>query len=158
MVTPESFVVQGEAAESDDDESNTNYKVTIVDGEAPESDEEIASFSNLPSVNHMGARFKPNHSPLSSPIRIRSVEESLLHKKLCERNLSLWNSLNALIQSTVSGTSKKLIATDQLLVQSQVTLQTASRTIKKVNETTAEVADKFKSIVDGNFIPPITLS
>lgn len=60
MANPESFVVQGEAAESDDDEVsendpdsegrilkllcfnfqvNTNYKVTIVDGEAPESDE-----------------------------------------------------------------------------------------------------------------------
>lgn len=31
----------------------------------------------------MGAHFKQNYSPLSSPLRIRTVEESLLHKKLC---------------------------------------------------------------------------
>lgn len=83
---------------------------------------------------------------------------SIFCLQLGERNLSLWNSLNSLIQSTVSSTSKRLIATDQLLVQSQVTLQTASKTIKKVNETTAEVTDKFKAIVSGNFIPAITLS
>lgn len=140
---------------------------------------EIASFSNLPSVNYVGEHLKQNYSPLASPLRIRTVEESLLHKKLCksltfmflfdeiirtisihlgERNLSLWNNLNSFIQSTVSSTSKRLIATDQLLVQSQVTLQTAAKTIKKMNETTAEVTDRFKSIVSGNFIPPITLS
>lgn len=77
---------------------------------------------------------------------------------LGERNLSLWNNLNSFIQSTVSNTSHRLIATDQLLVQSQVTLQTASKTIKKINESTTEVADKFKAIVNGNFIPPITFS
>lgn len=141
---------------------------------------EIASFSNLPSVPYSGAHLKQNYSPHSSPIRIRTVEESLLHKKLCnfefvtlnyhclicslcnffhlgERNLSLWNSLNTFIQSTVASTSKRLIAADQLLVQSQVTLQTASKTIKKANETTVELTDKFKSIVNGNFIPPINL-
>lgn len=51
----------------------------------------------------------------------------------------------------------RLIATDQLLVQSQVTLQTASKTIKKANETTAELTEKFKSVVNENFIPKITL-
>ncbi|KAJ6636346.1 Biogenesis of lysosome-related organelles complex 1 subunit 3 [Pseudolycoriella hygida] len=119
---------------------------------------EIASFSNISSVKYVGTQLKPNYSPLASPIRIRTVEESLLHKKLCECNLSLWNSLNSFIQSTVSSTSKKLIATDQLLVQSQVTLQTASKTIKKINDTTVELTSKFKSIVNGNFIPPLTLS
>lgn len=75
--------------------------------------------------------------------------------RLGERNLSLWNNLHSFIQSTVANTSKRLIDCDQLLVQSQVTLQTASKTIKKANETTAELTDKFKAIVNGNFIPPI---
>lgn len=87
------------------DTTNCKHGVRIVDGEAPESDEgmncswyltvshnlfvpisEIASFSNLPSVNYMGAHLKPNYSPLASPLRIRTVEESLLHKKLCMPN------------------------------------------------------------------------
>lgn len=73
-----------------------------------------------------------------------------------EKNKSLWNDLNHMIQSSALTASKQLIASDQLLIKSQMTLQTASTTIKKINSNTNEMFGVLQNILAENFIPEIT--
>lgn len=64
-------------------------------------------------------------------------------------------NLNAFIQSAVGSASKQLLAADQTLVQSQLTLQTVSRTIKQVIDTSAVVRDKSNDILSAKFLSEI---
>lgn len=59
------------------------------------------------------------------------------------------------MQSTVVTASSQIIAAEQLLVQSQVRLQVASRTIKQANETAEQILINCRNILSDNFLPDI---
>lgn len=67
----------------------------------------------------------------------------------------LWHHLNQCVQSTVVTASSQIIATEQLLIQSQMTLQAASRLIKQANETADHIKIKCNDILTAEFLPEI---
>lgn len=81
----------------------------------------------------------------------------MLQRLLVERNRSFWDHLNTFLQTTVVTASSQTLATEQLLVQSQVKLQAASRTIKQANEMADQVLGKCKDILTSNFLPDVTI-
>ncbi|KAG8227034.1 hypothetical protein J437_LFUL013821 [Ladona fulva] len=140
-------VVAGEAPESDSEEeikskvqdtkgnTLTNPQGIVVAGEAPESDEEnedagsvsscasVASASSSASQNvkqASGRRSKGNEGPKYN---------SLLHKKLRERNISLHRNILELTSNTIHNATKELNGINQGLLRSQVTLQEAATSL-----------------------------
>lgn len=53
--------------------------------------------------------------------------------------------------------SSKILAAEELLVQSQLTIQAASRSIKQANDTADQVLVKCQDILTSEFLPDITI-
>lgn len=76
---------------------------------------------------------------------------------LDNRNHSLWQHINAFIKSTVITASSQILAADQLLMKSQVTLQAASRAIVQANDAADSILNKCRDILSYDFLPEITI-
>lgn len=117
---------------------------------------EILAFSNVTLATALEATevFQPSPKMKRRPTNVNS---SVLQRLLVERNRLFWDHLNTFLQTTVVTASSQTLATEQLLVQSQVKLQAASRTIKHANEMADQVLGKCKDILTSNFLPDVTI-
>lgn len=61
------------------------------------------------------------------------------------------------MQNTVVTASSKILASEELLIQSQLKLQAASRSIKQANETADEVLAKCQDLIKDDFLPDINI-
>lgn len=157
-------------------------EATIYDGEAPESDDEILAFSSI----QLGKAHEVTEVYRPSPRRVRrepSEEMSVLQKMLgksqsnskflpdflktnifsvyfsfaVDRNHHFWHHLNQHMQSTVVTASSKILAAQELLIQSQLKLQAATRSIKQANETADQILIKCQDILSSDFLPDIDI-
>lgn len=151
---------------------------TVYQGEAPESDDEILAFSSikLGNAQELTEIYRP------SPRRIRrerSQEMSVLQKLLgksknhfccfqilekfpfsflsVDRNHQFWHHLNQHMQNTVVTASSKILAAQELLIQSQLKLQAATRSIKQAHETADQILIKCQDILSSDFLPDINI-
>lgn len=76
---------------------------------------------------------------------------------IVDRNHLFWHHLNQTVQNTVVTASSKILAAEELLIQSQLKLQAASRSIKKANETADQVLAKCQDILTSDFLPDIKI-
>ncbi|XP_055902461.1 biogenesis of lysosome-related organelles complex 1 subunit 3 [Eupeodes corollae] len=140
-----SLLVLGEASESEEE--------TIVDrpivyaravlGEAAESDEDV---------------YDKNDNKTSTESNQRTINHNeFFHKKLVESNIALWKSLNALIRNVVLSASKQLLSADQLLIKSQVSMQSALSSVKVSQTNVKQLKEKTEDILTANFIPEINI-
>ncbi|XP_031637395.1 uncharacterized protein LOC116349893 [Contarinia nasturtii] len=161
----EESVVQGEAIESDDEfeayqkisnyeHETSEYQGTVFSGEAPESDDEIFAFSNVKLGTDQNMT---ESSPTNHKRREPFEGNSVLQKILVDRNYSFWNNLNQTIQHTVVTASSQILAAEELLIQSQLKIQAASRSIKQANETADEILIKCQDILTSEFLPDIKI-
>lgn len=74
-----------------------------------------------------------------------------------ESNQMMWQHLNQCIQTAVVTASSQIIAAEQLLIQSQMKIQAASRSIKQANETTDQILIKCNDILTADFLPDIKI-
>lgn len=117
---------------------------------------EILTFSNVTLKTAVEVTEVFQASPKTKR-RPTNVESSVLQRLLVERNQSFWHRLNTLVRTTVVTASSQTLTTEQLLVQTQVKLQAASRTIKQANEMAYHVLSKCKDILTSNFLPDVTI-
>lgn len=61
------------------------------------------------------------------------------------------------MQSTVVTASSKILAAQELLIQSQLKLQAATRNIKQANETADQILIKCQDILSSDFLPDINI-
>lgn len=61
------------------------------------------------------------------------------------------------MQSTVVTASSKILAAQELLIQSQLKLQAATRSIKQANETADQILIKCQDILSSDFLPDINI-
>lgn len=61
------------------------------------------------------------------------------------------------VQNTVIMASSKILAAEELLIQSQLKLQAAGRSIKQANETADQVLAKINDILTSDFLPNINI-
>lgn len=117
---------------------------------------EILAFSNVTLATALEVTEIYHPSPKIQR-RPTNVNSSILQRLLVERNRSFWDHLNTFVQTTVVTASSQTLATEQMLVQSQVKLQAASRTIKQANEMADQVLNKCKDILTSNFLPDVNI-
>lgn len=61
------------------------------------------------------------------------------------------------MQNTVVTASSKILAAQELLIQSQLKLQAATRSIKQANETAEQILTKCQDILSSDFLPDINI-
>lgn len=61
------------------------------------------------------------------------------------------------MQSTVVTASSKILAAQELLIQSQLKLQAATRSIKQASETADQILTKCHDILSSDFLPDINI-
>lgn len=74
-----------------------------------------------------------------------------------ERNYLFWHHLNQTVQNTIVTASSKISAAEELLVQSHLKIQAASRSIKQANEIADQVLAKCQYILTSEFLPDINI-
>lgn len=61
------------------------------------------------------------------------------------------------MQNTVVTASSKILAAQELLIQSQLKLQAATRSIKQANDTADQILIKCQDILSSDFLPDINI-
>lgn len=74
-----------------------------------------------------------------------------------ENNLSIWRSLNMFAKNIVTSASKQLLATDQLLIKSQTSMQSVLVTLNQTQTNMKQLYDKTDAVFTTNFIPNINI-
>lgn len=74
-----------------------------------------------------------------------------------ENNLSIWRNLNMFAKNIVTSASKQLLATDQLLIKSQTSMQSVLVTLNQTQTNMKQLYDKTDAVFTTNFIPNINI-
>ncbi|XP_016944592.3 biogenesis of lysosome-related organelles complex 1 subunit 3 [Drosophila suzukii] len=136
-----SDLVSGEASESDE-ELQDKHKIFAaeVPGEASEEDDEdIYEQRTSSQVNNTASIYRNN----------------LLQRKLIENNIAIWRSLTAFTRSFVLSASKQLVTTDQMLIKSQVNLQSAHTSLQQAQKNAQELQSRVAVVMTSSFLPHI---
>ncbi|XP_013379794.1 biogenesis of lysosome-related organelles complex 1 subunit 3 [Lingula anatina] len=167
-------VVQGEASESDEDEevenimSSKHVRGVVVSGEASESEEEetdneFTNHQDLVPLNVDTSKSGDSlHGPITPKTRLIEKEElkydTLLHKKLRERNVSLRRSLVDTVHQVYVGGSKELKNTTLQLVKSQNAIQDVSHNLRLLTNDLFNLEDKIDIVLSCTLLPDINIS
>ncbi|EDV97616.1 biogenesis of lysosome-related organelles complex 1 subunit 3 [Drosophila grimshawi] len=133
-------LVRGEASESDEEQDRHKIFAAEVSGEATEEeDEDIYEQPSTPSVTASIYR------------------NNLLQCKLIESNIGICKALTALTRNFVVDASRQLLATDQMLIKSQVSLQSAHTALQQAQRNTSQLQARTASALTSSFLPTIQL-
>ncbi|XP_017041582.1 biogenesis of lysosome-related organelles complex 1 subunit 3 [Drosophila ficusphila] len=137
-------LVSGEASESDE-ELQDKHKIFAaeVSGEATEDDDEdiYEQQQRSSQVNNTASIYRNN----------------LLQRKLIENNIAIWKSLTAFTRSFVLNASKQLVTTDQMLIKSQLNLQSAHISLQQAQKNAQELQSRVSAVMTSSFLPHINI-
>ncbi|XP_071955287.1 uncharacterized protein [Antedon mediterranea] len=153
---------------------------TCVPGEAPETDDEEDRLSNL-SWEHEETKLQLNAFPVlkvepgpklnSSETdeklenlqkQVKNLErdlpkyDTLLHRKLRERNIALHRDMNEVISQAFQNARKDLSHSSQQLSRTQAVIQDACHTLRIFSNDLKSMEEKLDIIKGCNNIPKIT--
>ncbi|KAJ9600705.1 hypothetical protein L9F63_026158 [Diploptera punctata] len=176
------YIVLGEAPESDSEEevnvspvkssqvkqvTPNNPKGTIVVGEAPESDEEheddarsvgsISSAASVSSLTTLTSGIKRNKTTGKTKKPEEVKYNTLLHKRLRERNISLHKNIYDFAHQTVVSAARDLNLMNQQLVRSQVQLQEAATAMRILQSHLAQLQSKLAAVTSTPYLPNINI-
>ncbi|XP_066994157.1 biogenesis of lysosome-related organelles complex 1 subunit 3 [Anabrus simplex] len=179
MMERKQYVVIGEAPESDSEEEvnvstgvsvlqnkqrcgNSNSQGIIVVGEAPESDEEceedivsVSSVSSAASVSSTPTLSASTKNKISENSKDGAKYNTLLHKKLRERNISLHRNISEFIHNTTAAAARELNTTNQQLLRSQVQLQEAATSLHVFQTHLQQLSSKLAAVRSMSYLPRI---
>ncbi|XP_011190167.1 biogenesis of lysosome-related organelles complex 1 subunit 3 isoform X2 [Zeugodacus cucurbitae] len=136
-------LVRGEASESDE-ENHIKIFASEIPGEATESDEDLYEMKSQPlGTENLGteSRYKNN----------------LLQRKLIDNNIAIYKGMSLFVKNFITNVSKHLLNTDQLLIKSQVTMQSVLCSLKNSQVSMKQLHEKHKDIFTSNFVPDINV-
>ncbi|CAG2061472.1 unnamed protein product [Timema podura] len=84
-----------------------------------------------------------------------SKHNTLLHRKLRERNISLHKNLLEFVHLSVSGPVRDLNTANHQLLQSQVTLQEAATTLHTLHKSLTLLSSRLSDITSSAFLSNI---
>lgn len=136
-------LVRGEASESDEEIQQIKIFASEVPGEATESDEDLYEKSSTLGTESFltESRYKTN----------------LLQRKLIENNIAIYKEVSTFVKNFITNVSKHLLNTDQLLIKSQITMQSVLCSLKNSQVSMKQLHEKQKDIFTSNFVPDINL-
>lgn len=74
-----------------------------------------------------------------------------------DNNLNIWRTLNMFIKNLVLPSSKQLLATDHLLIKSQLSMQSVLVTLGQSQNNMKKLCEKSDAVFTSNFIPKISI-
>ncbi|EDW79388.1 uncharacterized protein Dwil_GK20441 [Drosophila willistoni] len=145
----------------------------LVRGEASESDEEVHDIQKIFAAEVAGEASEEDDDEdediyeqrggASQAVAMATSTASiyrnnLLQRKLIENNIAVWRSLTGLTRSFVVNASKQLLNTDQMLIKSQVSLQSAHTALQHAQQHMDELQTKTSAVLAGSsFLPHINI-
>ncbi|KAJ8935884.1 hypothetical protein NQ314_012600 [Rhamnusium bicolor] len=140
----------------------SSNKPIIISGEASETDSEDESNLTIITYSKMFLENDASISSAVSALNQSNVEDkqvtqhqydSLFHQKLKEYNTRLHNDVEGFCQNTINDAGKNLIAIDQQLLRSQLTLQNAVTSLKSLSVNSLTVKNKLHFLLSAKFLP-----
>ncbi|XP_022221398.2 biogenesis of lysosome-related organelles complex 1 subunit 3 [Drosophila obscura] len=141
-------LVRGEASESDE-EMQDKHKIFAaeVPGEATEDDDDDEDIYE---------QRRSTHVPSSTASIYRN---NLLQRKLIENNIAVLRDLTALTRNLVVNASKQLLTTDQMLIKSQLSMQSAHTSLQQAQRHVSELQSRTAAVMAGSsFLPHINIT
>ncbi|GIY58001.1 hypothetical protein CEXT_256781, partial [Caerostris extrusa] len=129
----------------------------VISGEASESDEEIDTHHALPLSSDFSS-VTLGEIPQSQERKIlldSSQYNTLLHKKLKEKNLMLRKNVVELVTQPYESASKEIHTISQQLIKSQLLVQELRNTIRRLTNDLFDMEDKMEALRTGSFLPDI---
>lgn len=172
-------IIPGEAYESDEDVEVSHFmsppeirtpmflQGIVVSGEASESDEEICSGPTNDSYTSEERNYEDLMQQSSieniDKIEISRLDErlrynTLLHRKLRERNQSLHKNLVEIACQPYQSASKEIGSISQQLVKSQLLVQDVSSTLRRLTNELFQLEDKVQTIRSCSILPDINIT
>lgn len=162
------FVVMGEASESDEEnvvisvaeQKSGVVQGVIVAGEATESeDESEESYSEASEAfySRSGAT-RNNVDNMEVDTVVIPKYNTLLHKKLRERNALLRRAIREHSRQCLTNASRMLNTTNQQLLASQVELQDAAAALRKAVNNLNKIDASLETIVLTSYLPSINIT
>ncbi|GIX69845.1 hypothetical protein CDAR_17861 [Caerostris darwini] len=133
----------------------------VISGEASESDEEIDTHHALPqsgsdfSISESWGRNSSEPGEKDSSRDFSSQYNTLLHKKLKEKNLMLRKNVVELVTQPYESASKEIHTISQQLIKSQLLVQELRNTIRRLTNDLFDMEDKMEALRTGSFLPDI---
>ncbi|XP_023236469.1 biogenesis of lysosome-related organelles complex 1 subunit 3-like [Centruroides sculpturatus] len=171
-------VIPGEAYESDEDVEVSHFmsppdmrktplflQGIVVSGEASESDEEICSGPTSASyaTGEQNFDLRCSSSESVEKMDIPKFEErlrynTLLHRKLREKNQSLHKNLIEMACQPYQSAAKEIGSISQQLIKSQILVQEVSSTLRRLTNDLFQLEDKVQTIRSCTLLPDINIS
>ncbi|XP_043646821.1 biogenesis of lysosome-related organelles complex 1 subunit 3 [Drosophila teissieri] len=138
-------LVSGEASESDEELHDKNKIFAAeVSGEASEEEDDEDIYEQRRSSNQVNSTAS-------------IYRNNLLQRKLIENNIAIWRSLTAFTRSFVLNASKQLVTTDQMLIKSQLSLQSAHTSLQQAQKNAQDLHTRVAAVITSNFLPHINI-
>ncbi|CAN7979283.1 unnamed protein product [Ixodes persulcatus] len=134
-----------------------SQQATVVSGEASESDEDETTCSST-TASELASSEVATDGPCEPRAADPSQHQSLLHRKLRERNASLRRNLTDVARQPYQNAARELSGVTQGLIRSQELVQEVSSTLRRVTNTLFQLEDKLDTIRHCSIIPVITIS
>ncbi|XP_070568481.1 biogenesis of lysosome-related organelles complex 1 subunit 3-like [Ptychodera flava] len=168
-------VVDGEASESDSEEEVNTHQATkglVVPGEASETDSEDEAPEIRPGTGLPPLKVEPGSAGDSLSFASSSESDSfgeearsrkkdipkydtLLHRKLRDRNSSLRSHLESAVSSAYTTSTKDITSTSQQLVKSQMYVQDVSHNLRVLSGDLTSLQGKVDIIASCNILPTL---
>ncbi|XP_053696249.1 uncharacterized protein LOC128743655 [Sabethes cyaneus] len=146
------LVVPGEASETDEEKDDCGEIVKIESG--PDAPPPI---SITPAALPQSGSSQEHDDEVLDQTAFSAIDfqQMQFQQMINERCVSL---LNEFIHTTAISVSRQLAETDNLLMKSQMVLQNTTASVRKINESTDQMASKLEDALSSNFIPNINIS
>ncbi|XP_030850998.1 biogenesis of lysosome-related organelles complex 1 subunit 3 [Strongylocentrotus purpuratus] len=151
-------VVQGEASETDSEEDEEMHLARAEQQQFP-------SQSNIPPLKVNRASRSPSIGSQSSIKSVSSASQvkvspldpprydTLLHRKLRERNISLQVSLQEAVAQAIQAKHKEFSNTNQMLTKSQMVIQDVCYSMRHFSDDIKRTNEKLDIISTSGYLP-----
>ncbi|KAF0759494.1 Uncharacterized protein FWK35_00009216 [Aphis craccivora] len=155
-MSDKAMLVLGEAPESDDEEFQhiENSKSGIVENDHTEFDAD----SNYRTNNSKNKKRQVERESLAGHSdNFKMSEDTLLHKKLKEKNMQFYSNLTTFNKQMYLNGINRMNETNQQLVKAQVLLQDTVTNWKYTEQNLSHIRRKLADILAEEYIPKINI-
>lgn len=130
----------------------------VISGEASESDEEIdthqgSSQSGIEFADFFEKSYSEQSEKNGAQFESPTQHNTLLHKKLREKNLTLRKNIVEYVTQPYESASKEIHTISQQLIKSQILVQDLRNTIRRLTNDLFDMEDKMEALRTGSFLP-----
>ncbi|XP_054752672.1 biogenesis of lysosome-related organelles complex 1 subunit 3-like [Lytechinus pictus] len=151
-------VVQGEASETDSEEDEEMHRARAEQQQFPSQANipplKVNRASRSPSI---GSQSSIKSGSSASQIKVSPLDppryDTLLHRKLRERNISLQINLQDAVAQAIQAKHKEFSNTNQMLTKSQMVIQDVCYSMRHFSDDIKRTNDKLDIISTSGYLP-----